>query len=321
MFNPRFRPGVLLGIVAVMIGIYGIWWFAQLRAFKQEISQLQSAQSPIQLSAKSYDFGGFPYRLEVVAKEVTLLRRRDDYALSVQAPELTLIRQPWQHGFYLGALVKPAVTLSAKVQPDFGVLTATADGAQVSVRSTVRGIGRLSVTFENFTSTLPWTQKKLTAKHMELHGREYVAHDSLPAWKPESATPPTLFEIYATGEDVMLARGPFILTARAEVTGDPKNPHGPNSLAAWRTQGGTVELRGFNLDRGTVSDTFAQGTFSLGSDNRVQGAATVDTGCVSWLHDMFDLPPPTVLRKCGSILHHQKLQVVDKGVTIVADER
>jgi hypothetical protein len=321
MFQSRFRPGVLLGILAVLIGIYSAWWFAQLRIFKQEIAGLQAVQSPVQLTAKSYSFGGYPYRLEVVAKDITLTRTRADYALTLRAPEMTLIRQPWQQGFYLGALAKPAITLSAKLQPDFGTLTATAEGAQVSVRSTVRGIRRLSLTFENFSSTLPWTPKKLTASHIEFHGREYVASKALPAWKPNAPTPPTLFEIYASGEGVMLARGPFILTARAEITGDPKLPHGPGSLAAWQTQGGTVEMRGFNLDRGTFSDTFARGTFSLGRNNRVQGAATVDTGCVSWLHQLFDLAPPAPAQKCGNVLRHQKLQVVDTGVTIVADEK
>jgi hypothetical protein len=316
MVLPRLRPLGLLAVMAALVGLYGLWWFAQLRAFKKEIAALANPHAAVEMKAKTISYSGFPYRLELQAHDVTLTRARADYAITLQAPEMTLIRQPWQHGFYLGALVKPVVHLSARLQPAFADMTASADGAQLSLRSGARGLSRLSVTFENFTSTLPWSPKKLAAGHIEFHGREFVAHDPIPVWKPTAPTPPPLFELYMSGETVMLDRGPFILTARAEITGDPKLPHGPATLADWQAQGGTLEVRGLNLDRGTISDSFMQGTFSLGSGNRVQGAASIDTGCVSWLYALLDTAPPPHVPKCGNVLHHEKLQVTAAGVQI-----
>jgi Uncharacterized protein conserved in bacteria (DUF2125) len=319
--SSRFKPFVLLGIIAALICIYALWWLAGLYRFKQEIARLAGAGSPVRVQATSVDFGGFPYRFEATAQDVTVSRLRADYGLTIRSQELTLIRQPWSSGFYLGSLVKPQVHLSAQLQPAMPAILATADGAQVSLRYTGKGVRRLSVTFENFSSTLPWSAPKITAKHIEFHGREFVAHDPLPAWQKSAPTPPALFEIYVSGDGAMLDRGPFMLAARAEVTGDPQMPHGPDSLAAWQAQGGTLEVKGFTLDRGTVSDSFLIGSFALDRTLRVQGAATVDTGCVSWLYHLLDQAPPPNPPRCGNILHHQILNVSNTGVKITPGDK
>ncbi len=316
MFQSRFRPMVLLGILAAFIGIYALWWLAQLRAFKADVSAMFSSKLDFGLKADSFEYGGFPYRLELTAKNVTLSRVRSDYSLEIKSPELVLIRQPWQRDFYLGSFARPVVAVNARLTPAFDPIIANAEGAQFSLRLSAKGVRRLSVTFENYASTLPWSSKKLLAKHIEFHGREFVAHDPLPAWKPTDPTPPAIFELYVTGEDVMLERGPFQLSARAEVTGNPKYPHGAPKLAQWAKSGGTLELRGLNLDRGTISDSFMRGTFALDKNGYVVGGATVDTGCVSWLYQMIDQPVPADTPKCGTILRPMALQVRAKDLTL-----
>lgn len=320
MFQSRFRPMVLLGIVAVFFGFYAVWWAAQMRAFKADVAALVAAKSSFSLQAKSFEYGGFPYRLELTAKTVRLSRVRADYSLEITSPQLVLIRQPWQRDFYLGAFTRPQLSASAEVSPSFPPLVATADGGQFSLRLSARGVRRLSVTFEKFSGSLPWSAKKVQANHLEFHGREFVAHDPLPVWKPTDPTPPAIFEVYMRGEDVMLDRGPFQLSGRAEITGDPKYPHGAPSLDSWARSGGTLEVRGFNLDRGTLSDTFLRGTFALDTQKRVIGGATVDTGCASWLYQVVDQPVPAGTHKCGNILRHHKLQVRKQGVEITTGE-
>jgi hypothetical protein len=321
MYRPRFQPLVLLGILATFAAIYGVWWYAKLRIFKTEIAALSRADAGIRVTAKSMDFSGFPYRLQVIARDAVIERKRADYAVRITTPELTLIQQPWSRGFILGALVQPRIIVSANIQPDFAPLTAKADGAQVSLRLSAKGVRRLSMTLENFTSTLPWTQKPLTATHMEFHGREFVAHDPLPVWKPENPTPPPIFEVYLSGTGLQLDRGPLQLNARAEITGDPEFPHGPLRLADWQASGGTVEIRGANLDKGTLSDSFLRGSFALDKNMRVIGGATIDTACPTWLFQLLEQPVPTDVLKCGSILRHHTLQVRKEGLTLKGDSR
>jgi hypothetical protein len=318
--NYRSRPFILLAIVAALVGVYALWWFAQLRAFKADVAALGQGKPAFAVTAKTLDYGGFPYRMELTATDVTLKRARADYSLAVTAPKMVLIRQPWDRNFILGSLTQPKVRLSANLKPEFAPVTATADGAQMSLRVSEKGVRRLSVTFEKYQGTLPWSSKKLTAGHLEFHGREFVAHDTLPKWLPENPTPPAIFEIYLSGENVMLERGPFKLAARAEVTADPKYPHGYDRLADWARAGGTLELRALSLERGTISDTVTRGTVSLDPTNRVIGGLTVDTGCGSWLYQTLDQPEPAGLPKCGNILRHNTIQIGAQGVTVARDK-
>jgi hypothetical protein len=317
--NFRARPVILLAIIAALVGIYALWWAVQLRAFKADIAALTRDSAAFELTAKHLDYGGFPYRLELTATDVTLTRARPDYKLSVTAPKIVLIRQPWDREFVLGAITNPDLRLSAQLKPELAPVTASAEGAQLSLRVSDKGVRRLSVTFSKYQGTLPWSSKQITASNLEFHGREFVAHDPLPKWLPDNPTPPAIFEIYMSGDNVMLERGPFKLAARAEVTANPKYPHGYARLTDWARDGGTVELRALSLDRGTISDSVARGTVSLDATNQLMGGLTVDTGCASWLYQMLDQPAPANVPKCGNVLRNHTVQIGAQGVTVARD--
>ncbi len=320
MTRTLFRPVVLLAAIAALVGIYAIWWFARLHQFKQDIAALGEKTAGVRIVAKQLDFGGFPYRLEMTATDVTLTRARADYTLAVSAPEMKLIRQPWAHDFVLGAITRPKILLTAKLAPAFAPITATAVGGQLSVRTSAKGVQRLSVTFENYQGTVPWVPGKISAGHLEFHGREFAAHDRLPKWLPDNPVPPAIIELYMSGENMMLDRGPFRLTARAEITGDPKFPHGYLRLSDWARGGGTLELKTLSLERGTLSDTVVRGTVALDANARVIGGLTIDTSCASWLYDYLAQPKPAVLPKCGNLLRPYTVQIQKSALTLKPSE-
>lgn len=299
LFQPRYRPFLLLGVVVLAIAVYAVYWFARLAEFKATMEAMLNGQGPVQVAAEDVSYGGFPYRLSATFETVTVTRSGLDYTLTVKAPELSIERQPWRSALHLGFFQTPTLALAAPTLMGGVALEATGTEGRFSLFLKNGGVERLSTVLDDARiAGRPWLQTPLTAAKLELHGREVAAvqgRQPLPGAAPQegpgaSATPPTFLEVIVNGEKVQWGEGvPLTLMASFGITGEPTPSSIGNSFVdAWRDASGTVELHSLNLTTQEKDDlVIARGTFTLDGQRRVLAGGTITTPCPAVVAGLF----------------------------------
>ena len=299
LFEARYRPFWLLGVVVLGILVYTVYWFGRLAEFKATMEAMVNGQGPVEVAASDISYGGFPYRISATFKNVTVKRPGLDYTLTVKAPQLTVERQPWKRSLHLGFFETPTLTLTAPSVLGGVSLEGTGTEGRFSLFLRNGSVERLSTVLDDARITgSPWLETPLTAAKLELHGREVAAlrgRQPLPGAVPQegpgaSPTPPVFLEVIVNGEQVQWGQGePLTLMASLGITGEPNAASLRNSFVeAWRDASGTVELHSLNLTTADKSDAvIARGTFTLDSKHRLLAGGTITTPCPAVIAGLF----------------------------------
>lgn len=314
LFQRRYRPFWLMGVVVLALAAYAVYWFGRLAEFKAVVEALVNGQGPVQVSAEDISYSGFPYRLSAEFQNVTVKRAGPDYALTVKSSKLTIERQPWRSKLHLGFFETPTLTLTAPTVLDGVALEGTGSEGRFSLMLKNGHVERLSTVLDDARiSGSPWLQTPLTAAKLELHGREVAAlrrpqnpNDILAAEEARKAaaegdadvskagdsspTPPAFLELIVNGAQVQLGQGePLTLMASLAVTGEPRAADtGASFVEAWREAGGTLEVNTLTLSTAAKDDlVLAKGTFALDRQHRLMAGGTVTTPCPAVIAGLF----------------------------------
>ena len=309
LFQRRYRPFWLAGAAVIGVAAYSVYWFARLAEFEATMEAMVNGQGPVQVSAESISYSGFPYRLSAEFRTVTVKRAGLDYTLMVKAPKLTIERQPWKSSLHLGFFETPTLTLAAPGVLDGVTLEGTGSEGRFSLMLKNGHVERLSTVLDDARITgSPWLQTPLTAAKLELHGREVAAlrrpanpNDILAADEARKAaasaegpgrapTPPAFLEMIVNGEKVQLGQGePLTLMASLAATGEPRAAElGSSFVEAWREAGGTMEMNTLTLSTAAKDDlVLARGTFALDRQHRLMAGGTVSTPCPAVIAGLF----------------------------------
>ncbi len=274
LLAPRNRPWLLLAAMAVLVGFYSIYWFAQLRLFKAEMASLQSGHSAVfDLKSKSVSYSGFPYRLEAEFIDATANRQQSDYKLRLASSKLTILRQPWKPHLFLLFADNPNVEALIYGKVPLHIVTKAA-ALEASLHLHHTEVGRLSLVFKSFQ--LPggtWFADALTVDTFEIHGRALALARSLAT----AATAPAFGEVVLEAEGLKLGDSkPARLAADLSLTGEPGKVGGKSYLQTWRDAGGTIEVSQVAIDSQTLKLS-GSGTASLDKTGAPVASGTIET--------------------------------------------
>ncbi|NNG04884.1 MAG: DUF2125 domain-containing protein [Inquilinus sp.] len=251
----RFLPLLLAILLIVAGGAYAGYWVYAADMVRVGIDDWIAEQRArgLDIRTTNLDVGGFPLRLEAGARAITLA---DGNRLVWQSAALTASARPWR-------LTRIAYTLdgrqSLSVAGDFPLrLTAAAGSGEIRLAGN-GGIAAGSLALSEPALRLPINVGLLRADGLDLRISE--ATGDRPggtiaaggdAWRltlPMSPLPALGTLVEQAGADVVVT-GPV-----------PAAPH-RSALAAWRDDGGTVEIERLTLRWGPVS-VEATGTVTL----------------------------------------------------------
>lgn len=292
-FAPRYRPFWLLGVAALAVGVYALFWFSWLGEFKAALNAAtMRATSPVQIKADDISYGGFPYRLEAEFKNARITRQQSDYHLEITTPSLVIERQPWRPQLHIGFLDHPRFTLNAPQLMGGLKIDGRSASGQFSLKLKKQSVERLSLVLdEALFNGKGWLTPALKAKTLEFHGRETAAIPQAPrAPGDKNPTAPAFLELVLRGDGVWLGKGEGgSMLASLSVTSDPKITAGTSFLEAWRQSGGTLEVLSFSLGDKEPLIT-AAATFALNKQLQLIGSGTVTSPCPQTLQQAVRAP-------------------------------
>jgi hypothetical protein len=279
------RPFILVAVVLLALGGYGLWWRTQAAAFQAAVNAyLGNACAPVQIVHDGpVQFGGFPYRLEArFANARVTTRPQLGVVARLSSPKLALEAQPWRKGFFLLMTDKATLTVTGPgFDADGTSMSAAGSYAQASLRLDGGRIERLSVMLmQPKAQTSLFNTGAFTAKDIQLHLREAQAR------KAEGASAAPLAELFLRG--TQFTRGgtaPVNLVVDTQLTGPLPPMCGSLGLEAWRTGAGALKLRSIEA---TSADMTAKGdaTLALGANGEIQLAGTLTTDRPIWLEQL-----------------------------------
>lgn len=232
----RNRYALLLAGVAIACAAWGLYWHGKLRAFEAHVASLaRPGPAGFILDYDSVRYGGFPYRIEAAFTGARLTRVRDDYRLVLEAPRLTLVRQPWTPGLTLAFADDARLSLAAGKRPQ--ALVIGAPDLQLSLRTAPDGlIQRLSLVFAAPVITSDTGLiAPLEARELQVHLRE--RRDERQAGGGPDL--PAVGEALITAQDLGAGarRGALKLALVLRARRD-----GSAHLADWAASGGSLDI-------------------------------------------------------------------------------
>jgi hypothetical protein len=272
----RHFPVILLAVSLFGLGIFTLYWFAQMRHFQVEMAQIEAGSSKVfAVQARQVSYSGFPYRLKAQFDDVQLVRQRADYTITMETPRLELTRLMWspQHMIFIADQPKVAMRSRGGTHPV--KLEWSADSLQSSLRMAGHKIERLSFEFSNVL----WTDGHMLAlpismADMQIHLRESSApsaNGKLDKNRPVFANLRVMAGGVRSGDAAAMNIDMF-----ADLTGGTGLDDSAPALDAWRQRGGTVELRRFDVVRPGLLWS-ANGQIALDSTGAIMGAGRLRT--------------------------------------------
>jgi hypothetical protein len=275
----RHLPVVLLVASLFALGVYTLYWYAQMRKFQRDIAIMQSATGGMfDIESSTVTYSGFPYRLKAAFEAIELVRQRSDYIVTLQAPRLELTRLMWQPDHMIMTVNRPVIDMRSRGGSRPLKCSFSADSLESSLRITPKKVERLSFEFRNaiwsdgHTLNLP-----IKIADLQLHIRESDV-PSVDA-KPDKKHPVIAnFRLMAGGLHSGKAE-PMNVDLYADLTGN--TPFGDNTpmFDIWRQKSGTVALRRFNIVRPELSWS-ATGQLRLDKNGLVIGDGKLSTNSI-----------------------------------------
>ena len=266
---------VLIGALLAAAGGYTAYWFHLAGQVPPGIAEWadQRRAEGLEVAYQEVSVRGFPFRLLVQVREPTIGHAAGPSPWRWRGASLQAVAQPWDLRHVIFSF-EGRHEMSYVARGERQRVAAMAEASLASV--VLDGDGRLrrfAVDLQGLELTASVWRGGLKAKRLQLHGRINAGDDE--------ARPRGSRELALEALGVTLppeASGPLgrgIARIQAEVTILGTLPHGPPAaaLAAWRDDGGTVELRTLAVAWGPL-DLSASGTLALDAEMRPIGAAT-----------------------------------------------
>jgi hypothetical protein len=276
----RHLPLILLAASLTALGIYTLYWFAQMRKFQQEVAIMQLAGGGIfDIQSNATNFTGFPYRLKAEFEAVALVRQRSDYIITLNAPRLELTRLMWQPGHMIMTADRPSIKIRSRGGSHPLTLAFSADSLESSLRITPKKVERLSFEFDNAVWTDGHTlSNSIKMAQLQVHVRESNV-PSVDAKSDKKHPVIANFRIMAGGLHSGYTE-PMNVDLYADLTGKIGFDDSAPMFDRWRQQGGTIALRRFNIVRPELSWS-ATGHFSLDKNGLLIGDGKLSTNSVT----------------------------------------
>ncbi len=242
----RHLPVLLLAVSLLLLGLYTLYWFAQMRNFQLEVARMQEGGGEMfDIEARQVHFSGFPYRLSASFDDVQLVRQRPDYVITLKARRFDMTRLLWKPQHQLLTADLPRLSVLSRGGSHPLQLAWSADALKSSVHVSARKIERLSFVFQNAV----WTEGHMMEMpihitDLQLHLWESQVALAMP--KERDAAAIANFSIKATGlraDDTRPINADFLA-----YTGSGKGLHDKTpALEAWRKHDGTLTIGQFTL--------------------------------------------------------------------------
>jgi hypothetical protein len=248
-YSRRNLPLILLAASLFGLGIFTLYWFAQMRQFQIEMAQIESGGSKMfAIQARQVSYSGFPYRLKAQFDDVQLVKQRADYTITLEAPRLELTRLMWSPGHMILIADQPKVAMRSRGGTHPVQLAWSADSLQSSLRMKAQKIERLSFEFSNAL----WTDGHrlalpISMADLQFHLRESSvpsANGKLDKNQPVFANLRIMAGGVRSGDTAAVNVDLF-----ADLTGGTDLDNTAPVLDAWRQRGGTVQIRRFDIVR------------------------------------------------------------------------
>jgi hypothetical protein len=289
MFRPRFNLATGVALTAAVVALYSALWLILAHQARGQIDayMAREREQGLNLAMADERTGGFPFRLEIQLDEVVAAGLPHMAEGHLTAPVVVAWARPWRLDDWHFALPQ-----GARVEaPQHSVAIARLSGAVSSVLGpgATPGGERADVELTDVSVTSGERLTKVDAARLILH---------LPPTAPRIHEEP-LFSVTVEAHHIALAAGLAPLGQQIDhlmldATWRGPVPPGtlPNALAAWRDDGGTIELQGIDLGWGPLI-LAADGTLALDKALQPLGAfsarimgydaildALIDTGAI-----------------------------------------
>jgi hypothetical protein len=274
------------GLVAVLVA-YAVFWFVAAHHFENRIVEAIQERRDQGMDIRYGDLSvsGFPYRLEATFEDVHVGGQKDGLAWQVDTPRFAAVVLPWRP--------RHAVTFA-----ETATLALTRDGTAAEVLTThgmrnsviMDGAGgpeRISMTAVSLAlQPQPDAPPEWEMTNAEAHWRAAYEATALTRLFPseDEASPkePLQWQFAAKAQDIAgdrLAVSPYgrvieELQVVMELHGAGLGPGATlQAIAAWRDNGGTVDVPSFMLKWGEL-DVKLSGSVTLDRQFRLLGALT-----------------------------------------------
>ncbi len=266
---------VLVAALLLGAGGYAVYWFYVASAIPPAIAEWaeQRRAEGYEVAYADLAVEGFPFRLLVRARGIAIGRPAGPDPWRWRGESLAAVAQPWNFHHLIFSF-EGRHELSYALGGEERIVAAMAEVPLVSVVSDGEGrLERFAVDLEGLELSASHWRRPLRARRLQLHGRINAgASEDHPAGS---------LDLALSAEDLALpaeAGGPLgteIAEIEVAITVLGVLPRGtpPESVAAWRDDGGTVELRSFVLAWGPL-DVAVSGTLALDEKMRPTGTAT-----------------------------------------------
>lgn len=294
----RFRL-FIGGIVALLIA-YVIFWFVLAHVARVKIADWIEAQRTegIEITYDRLDIGGFPYRLQVDVRGLGITGHEGDLLWTVESPNAAAVIMPWNRNHVILMAEEGALAVGPEgAEPDRLAVSGSRASIVVDRR---RAPLRISATTEELRVEGPAAGPEgLVLRDGELHWRAANQVPSNKAAEPQEDDPrePLAWQLAVRGGPIaheLLGRSPYgselqKFAAIMEVRGSGIDSHAsPETIQAWRDQGGTVEVTSLQLNWGEL-DLLMTGSLTLDQQFRPLGAFTAEVKgyepIISYLHE------------------------------------
>lgn len=281
----RFR--LVIGGLAALLVLYVIFWFVLAHVARVKIAEWIEAQRTegIEITYDRLDIGGFPYRLQVEVRDLNVTGREGELLWVMESPGATAVIMPWNRNHVILMADAGALSVGPEgAEPD----RLKVGGSRASiVVDRNRAPLRISATAREIGVDGPAAGPEgLVLQNGEMHWRAGSQVTSRAPAEPQEGDPrePLAWQLALRGDHItheLLGRSPYgqqmqKFAAVFEVRGSGIDSHAsPETIQAWRDQGGTVEVTSFQMNWGAL-DVLMSGSFTLDQQFRPLGAFTAE---------------------------------------------
>jgi len=267
----------LIGVLLAGAGAYSAYWFQVAGAIEPGMAAWAAERRAegFEVAYGQVSVSGFPFRLVITVDEPRIGRADPSRGWRWQGPSLAAVAQPWNfHHVILSFEGRHRLAYFSG-----GAWRELSLRAEVPLVSVVLGgdgrLERFAIDLQGLEASASGWSGRLEAGRAQLHGRA-IAGNAEPA-------PAGLRELSFRAEGVILppeantvlGRKIAALKLRATVLGTLPEAPLAEAAAAWRDDGGTVEVRELAIDWGPLGLS-ASGTLALDEEMRPMGSASAE---------------------------------------------
>ena len=289
---------ILLGVLALAIIGYTVFWFSLSGRLEQGVEQwAKAAQSQgMQVEYKTISVSGYPFRLIANIKGLDWHFPTAGGDLNWQAGELRLVTEPWAKGHVILLFDAHQTLTYAGADGSTQDYTISSDKGRASLVNQQPGEARFAFAVNKLDVQASGNGQRLAAGEIQFYLRDLPPK---PTGKDaDSDTDPSLpatAQVDFMAKDITLPVGRggglgdsiALLQGEAVVNGEIPGLR-PDQLKDWVSSGGTMDITGFKANWGNLN-LEAAGTLTLDDSNRPLGAFEARFKGIQGVLDALDL--------------------------------